>query len=400
MDTLASQNNILLTGADSFILAMEKKAEIKGTSGNICRYVMELEGRLDFPTFCSKMNANPTLQFLASLKIQKTTPLTRPKWVTGKKENIYIDKWESNYFIPQQVLSKKCELDKGPLFFFDIVYRENGNTCVVFSWNHLLMDGYGVLLLLRHLTSNLETKTVIAPTSKFNLESIKGAVKAKFFIGASKEKPLSGLSPHAKPKEVHPNLKVIHFTKEETFDIDLNGPKLGAKFGPSPFYLACTSIAIKETLLARGEQIHNFWVPVPQNSRKKGAIGPLLGNHISFLFYLLGKGNLASVPVAVKAINQQMVQQAKQGIPKAYEALMFHLRRIPYRLYHHYTRGPKSHQSLSSFLFTVAEDHPKDLATFEGMKVIDAYSFPPNIYPPGVTFAFMRFNGCLRVLIQ
>ena len=261
------------------------------------------------------------------------------------------------------------------------------------------MDGFGAVLLLKHLNDSklgvfLTDDPIEAGAASFN-----EAVKAKQFIEATKKNILTGLSPSFRHKQINQKIKVITFSKEETDEIRANGPKLGALFGPGPLYLASAARAVREILAGRQTIVNNFWVPVPQNQRKKGATGPLLGNHLSFLFYLLSNADLTSTDRSVRSINSQMVNQVKLGIPKSYASLMQYLRRIPYALYHHYTRGKKG-ASLSSFLFTVAEEHPKELMTFHGLKVVEALSFPPNIYPPGLTFAFMAFGGYLHILLQ
>ena len=140
----------------------------------------------------------------------------------------------------------------------------------------------------------------------------------------------------------------------------MNAPRLGAKFGRSPFYLACSARAVKEILVQRKSVVSNFWIPVPQNQRKKGALGPLLGNHLSFLFYRLNTTTLESLRNSVISINDQMVNQVRNGIPKAYDVLMNFLKRIPSSLYYQLIKGPQG-GSLSGFLFTLAEDHPAEL---------------------------------------
>jgi hypothetical protein len=93
-----------------------------------------------------------------------------------------------------------------------------------------------------------------------------------------------------------------------------------------------------------------------------------------------------------------MVDQVRKGIPKAYDILMNLLKRTPSGLYYHLIKGPQG-RSLSGFLFTVAEDHPSELLIFGDMNVSDAYSLPPNLFSPGLTFAFMKFQGCLQLMI-
>src|SRR5690606_24608921 len=142
----------------------------------------------------------------------------------------------------------------------------------------------------------------------------------------------------------------------------------------------------------------NFWIPVPQDKRKKGSLWPVVGNHLSFLFYRVSSDDLNSIKTAVATFNTQMIKQIKKGIPQAYDFLISYLRRIPTPLYYYWIKGPKG-KSLSSFLFTVAADHPRDLDEFEGLPIKNVISLPPSTYPPGLTFAFMKFKNRLQIAV-
>jgi hypothetical protein len=93
-----------------------------------------------------------------------------------------------------------------------------------------------------------------------------------------------------------------------------------------------------------------------------------------------------------------MTHQIKEQIPSAYSHLMNYLRIIPSVLYARMIKGP-SGKSLSTFLFTVAAQHPSDLLEMFNCKVTNALSIPPNTYPPGLTFAFNRFEGKLQIVV-
>jgi len=400
MDNSKQINSVPLTAADCFILALEKHDHHKGLSGNTCRYLLELDGELNVVDFKNKITNNKVSHYLASLSINRNGLFALPQWESKQGNKIEVTVHEDDSFLPDLLFNKKISAENSPLFSFDIIRRTDGNTALIFSWNHLIMDSYGAVLFLKQLNGSESSSGYISDDTKIklNVSTLKEAVKAKFFLSASSKKPTSGVSPETRHPEVDQKIKVIRFTKEETMQIDLNAPKLGAKFGRSPFYLACSARAVREILIQRKSTVSNFWIPVPQNKRKKGAAGPLLGNHLSFLFYRLNSVVLESLELAVKSINDQMVDQIRKGIPRAYDVLMHFLRRVPSSLYYHLIKGPQG-GSLSGFLFTIAEDHPEELLKFNGLNVSHALSFPPNIYPPGLTVAFMRFEGRLQIMV-
>lgn len=392
-------NKLFFTGADCFILALEKHNQHQGASGNTCRYVLELDGKLDATFFKKKINQNKILQQLSSLSIHRKSLLSKARWKSNTVKDIEVNTHESDLFLPNYILTKNFSIDESNLFSFDIINRSNGNSCLILSWHHLLMDGYGSVLFLKQIVgSNKILLSTEEEKVRFNFKNIQRAAKAKFFIDKTSKNELSGITSNVNATSVTQKIKIINFTTEETIKIEHNALKLGAKFGVSPLYLACSANTVKQILEQRNIPVKNFWIPVPQNKRKKGSQFPLLSNHISFLFYRIISKELTSLKQTVTSINNQMVNQIRAGLPKAYDVLLSLLKRIPSSLYYQLIKRPKGN-SLASFLFTIAEEHPQDLLKFEGLNVINALSIPPNNFNPGLTFAFMKFNNCIQIMI-
>lgn len=389
-----------LTATDFFILALEEHNLSKGTSGNTCRYLLELEGRLNKEEFKLTLSNHFETKTLSSFILSKNKITSLYSWKLNYNHFVEINSHESDELLPGVILNKNISSKSNVLFSFDLIYRSNGNTAVYFCWNHLLMDGYGAVQYLKILNGNSLKDLHLFSEIKFknSLFSFKEALKAKFFLSESSKSPTTGISPKIKYSEVNQKIKVVKFTEQETKEIDNNSINLGAKFGNSPFFLACSARVVNGVLEKRKINVSNFWIPVPQNQRKKGATGPLIGNHLSFLFFRISGISLNSLENCVKSINDQMIMQVRNRIPKAYYDLMNYLKKTPTNLYYKLIKGPQG-ESLSSFLFTVAEEHPKELLNFQGLDVIDALSFPPNTYPPGLTFAFMRFKEKLQLMI-
>ncbi|MEO8762306.1 MAG: hypothetical protein ABI388_12140, partial [Bacteroidia bacterium] len=149
-------DNVFLTGADCFVLALEKHNQLQGANGNICRYILELVGKLDVDAFRKKVNQNKTLQQLASFSVSRNHFFSKPKWKINSEKQIEVNLHQSDLLIPAEVLTKNFSIDKPNLFCFDIINRSNGNSCLILSWHHLLMDGYGAVLLLKQL--NVQSK--------------------------------------------------------------------------------------------------------------------------------------------------------------------------------------------------------------------------------------------------
>jgi hypothetical protein len=340
---------------------------------------------------------------LASVTPEKRYPMSVPAWRRqATTYEIPVGEFTTDDLIPEEMINERITSHEPPFLRFDLLHRSNGTTALVFSWHHLLMDGYGATLLLRQLSSKGEWPRLQLVDDRgehiLPWAQLKNATRAKFFVDRISKKPLSTIAPKQASTRGYQKLKIIRFTAEETKKIDATGPLLGAQFGRSALYLGCTSRAVNQLLKDRGQRTHDLWIPVPRDQRKKGAQGPLVGNHLSFLFYRLKRDDLNSLPKTVQAINAQMVSQIKTKMFSDYDILMRYLRRTPSPLYYFWIKGPQG-GSLASFLFTVSADHPDDFTSFGDHQILDSWSFPSNIYPPGLTFAFMRYRDCLHLMI-
>jgi len=398
-----NQFSLPLTEADCFMRALEKRhINRTGISTNICHYLLELEGTFDATAFKQKLNTNNDILWLASLDTYKANPLALPVWKTSRTvSEIPVTIQNSDELIPEEIINRGMHVDESPIRI-DVLHRSTGNSAIIFSWHHLLMDGYGVVLLLKQLANDASRlHHVYDPTERklLRLAPLANATRAKFFVDRISKKPLSSIAPPSPIKNRHQKIKIIRFTEEETNQFDKRGPTLGAQFGRSPVYLAGAARGVTRLLKDKGLPVHDLWIPVPKDQRKKGSDGPLLGNHLSFLFYRLKSGELDSLEKTVRSINHQMVDQIKSNMSRDYDILMRYLRRTPTPLYYFWIKGPQG-GSLASFLFTVAADHPTDFQEFLGHKIIDAWSFPSGIYPPGLSFAFMRFQNNLHIMIN
>ncbi len=399
-------SHILLTPADCFMLALEKQHINRiDASNNTCRYLLELEGQLDISQFRLNIQSNQNLLQLAYITAEKKHPFSIPTWKANEPASeIPIAVFQTDTLIPEEIINRKISGDVPPLLSFDILLRSNGDSTLIFSWHHLLMDGYGAILLMKQLANGFSEKELQlhddSKQPKLKWNELINATRAKFFIDRISRKPLSGIS-LSKKKSINTNQKVriIRLTEEETIQLDKVGPSLGAQFGRSALYLACAARSVRTLLVEKKIPVHDFWIPVPRDQRKKGALGPLLGNHLSFIFYRLKAVYLTSLKQTVSSINQQMIDQLKSNMSRDYDILMRFLRRTPSSLYYFWIKGPKG-GSLASFLFTVAADHPTDFLEFNNHKIKDAWNFPSNIYPPGLTFAFMKFQNRLHLMVM
>jgi NRPS condensation-like uncharacterized protein len=394
------KNNIELTGTDCFILALEKHDKNKDVIGNTCRYIIDLDGDLKKDKLKNELDLNKTINWLSKFYISET--FFSKKWKVNEESSILINELVTEELLPSYILSNKLQKSLAPLLHFDILRRKNNTTRLIISWHHLLMDGYGAVLLIKSIANVIGEKNHKKEINLSFKKNFRKATKSKFFLKKSSNGEISDIvSPSSIKGEQ--KLKTITFSTHESERIKANALSSGATFGLSPFYISCISLALKNRLLEKGHKNINFWIPVPQDSRKKGANSPIIGNHLTFLFYRIFDKDLFSISSIVKTINFQMVDQLKKDLPNSYLHLMSYLKRIPSPIYYYLIKGkslvPRK-KSLSSFLFTIAADHPKDFNKMFGFRIINAISLPPNTYPPGITFAFTSFEQKVQLAIM
>ncbi|MBU2915767.1 hypothetical protein [Reichenbachiella agariperforans] len=390
-----------LTGFDTFLLALEQQYNQNDIAGNTCYYVIDLEGALDHEALADRIISNEYFQVLSSLRYEKEKALGIPKWHLRSKDTTRIEHFVTDQLIPQVVLDRRLGADVGCLSL-DTVARSDGRSTVILSWNHLLMDGYGAVLFLKRLLGSDDSfdpallMSYQAPV--YNLSAFWKATKAKFFIDYTSRPRLSMISPPLYDVNSQERVSVLDFDPKQVRQIEAAALHSGARFGRSAFFLACIARAVQSVLVQRGDGVHNFWIPVPRDNRRKGALGPIIGNRLSFLFYRLKKKQMSSIESCVDAINNQMRDQIKHKSHESYNHLMDFMKWLPLNLYYYLVKR-RGGNAIASFLFTVAADHPSDLETVMGQRVINALSLPANAYPPGLTFAMMNFRGSLKLMI-
>lgn len=392
-----AKNKIPLLGADKFILALERHDKHSGSTGNSCQYIIEVDANFDEKAFEQAIQSNEIIQWLASLSLSLN--IKKPnQWTADYKSKQTIELKKHNKLFNNNLERIKFNPKLAPLFYFELYKKDESKKTIVFTWHHLLMDGYGAGLLIQNLLDPTKIQPYQRDKSAVNWSNFIKAVKAKRFVSKSAKGKI-GMLQATTEENITQITSILSFSRNETTQIEENAKRNGAKFGPSSFFLAATSIAVNEYRNRENLPTEDFWIPVPQNNRKKGERWPILGNHISMLFYRLKKEKYNSLEALTQSIVDQMIVQIKEKQTNHYNHLMNYLRPVNSSIYSRMIKGPNGN-SLSSFLFTVASDNNSEMKDFFGGKITNQLSIPPNTFPPGLTFAFNYFNGSLSVIIQ
>lgn len=382
-----------LSGSDYFHLLVDRKMLRNGLVGNISRIHLELDSDANLLSIAERLDQNQTLNTVGQLKVVHRWPLL-PKWdeEKGKRKNVLIQFNISSSEFNATVLNRKVDNDKS-LVFIDLCELEDGTKHMVISMHHVLFDHQGMVNFL-HSLAEPHADFPLFPAkepSAFWRKLSSAHYMTVYMLCRSSGQLGTLIGKHVKPKE-RPRFKLIRFNQEETASIEANAWKAGSRIGQSAFYLSATAKVVNETLCKRGDEPPYLWFSVPRNNRRKGTLGHLVSNQLSFLFFRLMKEELTEMNSSVSSINYQLKQQLKARIIERYSELQDALRRMPLFIYEGMV-DLASKGKMSSFGYSDLGEQKTVVKDFLGAKVLRMHHYPPVPSPPGFNVIATKMNG-------
>ena len=172
-----------------------------------------------------------------------------------------------------------------------------------------------------------------------------------------------------------PKFKTVEFSVDETNEIAKTAWNAGSRIGQSVFYQVVSAITAMKTLKNRGENPPYLWFSVPANQRRKGSVGHLVSNQLSFLFYRCTQSDLIDIKTGVASINTQLKAQIKANIALRYATLLSALRFMPLSIYEAMV-DLASKGKTSSFGFSDLGDFKEPISHFQGASVLGYKTLP------------------------
>jgi len=398
-------NKLYLNGSDYFQLLLDRHYRQHGTQGNVSRFAVRVKGRIDVEQLECSINSNMIFRWLYSLRLERRLPFQLPQWKRIKRTYpIPINTYEVSHEapnIPPYFFEMDIQPYTDPPFRLDLIYYQNTKTTLLFTWNHILMDAQGAEILICHLGNSIQNDQIQFLVQKDEVPPIsiqvQHARKVRDFMFNEQKMDISLLVENNGNRDAN-RYHLIQFSEIETDQITTRGQCFGIRLGRSPFLLAATMRSFHKLLERKEVANHNIYVPIPHNQRKKGVFGPIVSNQVSYLFYRLIPHQLEDMQRAVNSIDQQMIDQVREGIPASFSIMMGMLRRLPLWLYSQIIKSPTK-GTLASFFFSDTGKTLDDFKCFCGLPVNDAIHYPPNSSHPGLTVIFMSFHKKLQVMI-
>jgi hypothetical protein len=257
------------------------------------------------------------------------------------------------------------------------------------------MDGRGAGYLIQHLTDH-ESEADINDSYVFRYpvekKSFKERFKRMFDVKHFVEDMLENSMEAPKvsyPEAVGFHHEVISFDHNQSKIIEQNAQDAGCRFGINMFQIACSFLTYQKVT----DTNKKMWVPIPYDGRKRGSMGPIIGNHISFLFYKIEPDKIRTPKEAVASLNEQMNAQLKRDIPSKYNDMLSLMRKFPL-WFNKWATTRSSKGRISSFLYSSSGQGYWDTKHFHS-SFQDLILIPPFSNDPGITFTFSRFNDTI-----
>jgi hypothetical protein len=407
----ALPRQIAMAAGDFFMHGQDWRMRRAGLPGNACCAVIKLDAGFDPEILRKRIAASPILDWLARAQASRPLPAIFPmRWQLAEKpEPIFFEHTapenhtDQPWFMPPVVAQRELHAERAPGLVFDVFRHADGTSHVFLSWNHTHLDARGLDLLLNHLNSDDAAKTEAALKGFIHPKQINGSIgswwnSVKLARGSVKwlhesgADPLFSLVPRGKKTASCKNhYRVVYFTEEETGRMDARCQKFNCGFRRSHFFLAATLRGLHNIASQRGNKDGAYLVPVPHDTRKRGASGPIFSNHLSILFYRVEPKFAGSISGILGELSRQMTDQIRDKFPESCMAALDMFRPLPTGYYVHHLGKPTRGQ-FAAFSFSDSGETCAGMKDFCGGKILEVTHLVPAWRPPGLMVVFLRFG--------
>ena len=408
---------IRLAAGDYFMHGQDHRIRQSGMQGNVCCAVFRLGAGFDAERLRQRIATSPMMDWFSRVRISRPFLLFPPVWrAAAQLKPVLFEHHDANgsadlCSLPAAVTERKLHPGHTPGVAFDVVRHTDGTSHLYVSWNHTLLDARGLDFLLSHLNSNSESNG--APTLQDFISrrqtgrketgwwpNAKLAHRSTKWLTESGAEPLFSLVP-TKPRSgpCRNFQRLVSFTSEESARIDARSQKITAGFRRSHFFLAASIRALHAIAVQRGNQDGAYLIPVPHDTRKFGAKGPIFSNHLSILFYRIEPKRAGRISDIVAELSRQMGDQIRDRFPDCCIAALEMFKVLPMRYYLHHL-GKPTRGKIASFSFSDSGEICPGMTELWGGKILEVTHMIASWRPPGLTVLFLRFKNQLSIMLS
>jgi len=386
-----------------------------GLPGNVCCAILQLDRGFDASRLRRRISESPIMDWLTRARIVRRLPLFPPVWrATTNPKAIFFEHTGQNgaletpWSLPGVVAERELRAEYGPGLAFDVFHHADGTSHLYLSWNHTLLDARGLDFLLGHLNADGAANGApgvhdfINPKQTdgkrigwlANAQLAQGSVK---WLHESGKEPLFSLvSPGRRSIPRRNHHRLLRLTELETSRLDARSQRITAGFRRSHFYLAASIRALHAIATGRGNRDGAYLIPVPHDTRRHGAKGPIFSNHLSILFYRIEPRFAGRISDIVGELSRQMTEQIRDRFPESCMAALEMFKPLPLWYYMRYL-GKPTRGKFASLSFSDSGEICPGMADFCGGRILDATHLIACWRWPGLTMLFLRFGNQLSV---
>lgn len=414
--TAPTVQSIPLTGSDHFALLLDHRMRRAHLPGNICRLALRLDATLEPEALKGALARTGLGPWLANVRLHRALPFRPGHWraANGHAPTPMVRihdgaaDWPFEGDAPGATLSDLSTVglrDRAPVAF-DLLRHAEGMTLLM-TWHHGIMDAKGAEHLLQMIGGEEgDASSAQAFADPAEQRPSPAGSKLQAIRRQSREMmevmkgPIASLA-NGGSADRHPIVRhrVITFTEAETARIDERGAEAGVGVSRSFFHLAAAMRAASMVRERRRLPAAPCVVPVPLDLRRRGQLGPVFSNPLSFLFYRAEPHELDSPAMLVDAFKSQMLEQLRNESPEAFRTAMRFMRPVPLWVTTLVMNRPNRGQFASLFFADLGASLD-GVETFIGARVRAMVHFPPVANPPGVGVLFHRYRGRQTAVIS
>ena len=169
--------------------------------------------------------------------------------------------------------------------------------------------------------------------------------------------------------------------------------------GAAIFIWRRRSAALHAVAVQRGNQDGAYLIPVPHDTRRHGANGPIFSNHLSILFYRIEPQHAGRISDILGELSRQMTDQIRDRFPESCMAALDMFKPLPLGFYVHHL-GKPTRGKIATFSFSDSGETCAGMTELWGGRILDVTHLVPSWRPPGLTVVFLRFGNRLSALLS
>ena len=292
----------------------------------------------------------------------------------------------------------------------DFVQVGEAASVLVFSFDHNLFDAVGAetFINLFFRQANGEARDAEFPPARQTAPAQLDRWCQKFRSGQKVNRMMRRLAEGstawlALPQDARQRpfrFRVVTFSAEEARRIQERAFAVAGYLMFTPYVLATAAAAFHPFFSGRVAQDGHFVVSVSTDKPKSGVRMPhYFFNDLSFLYFRFSVEAAADRNALAGTVREQLMSQAKEGVPAAIEDANLLMRILPVRAYWAFLMRVYRNR-LASFGFTCLGESALRTPAVLGCRVRDQIHFPVIPAPPGIGLILSQSRGVYHAVLS